>query len=187
MDRMLPKTRPACGLTLIELLIVMLILAVTITMAAPPMRQLVYSTRVSSEINRLMTAVNLVRSEALSRNQAVSMCPSSMATSGEPVCSGSFADGWIIFSNLDRDNVVDKEDEVIQVFEAIPTGYTLSNRKGTIPAQERITYLSDGSSRRNRTLLLCAPVTGTRIAKSLVMNIVGRPRITGNWGTCPLI
>jgi type IV fimbrial biogenesis protein FimT len=187
MDRMLPKTRPARGLTLIELLIVMLILAVTITMAAPPMRQLVYSTRVSSEINRLMTAVNLVRSEALRLNQPVSMCPSFMAVTGESICSGTFADGWIIFSNIDRDKVVDKGDQVIRVFEAIPAGYTLTNRKGTIAAKERITYLSDGSSRRNRTLLLCAPATGAEIKKSLVMNIVGRPRVTRNWGNCPVI
>ncbi|MEH6518573.1 MAG: GspH/FimT family pseudopilin [Halioglobus sp.] len=184
MDRMSNCSR---GMTLIELMIVLLILMVTIALAAPSMRNLVYSTRVSSEINRLMTAVNLVRSEALSRNQAVSMCPSSMAISGKPICSGAFADGWIIFSNLDRDKVVDAEDEVIRVFEAIPAGYTLSNKKGTIPAQERITYLSDGSSHRNRTLLLCAPMTDSEISKSLVMNIVGRPRITRNWGTCPLI
>jgi type IV fimbrial biogenesis protein FimT len=184
MDRMF---RTARGFTLIELLIVILILMVTITLAVPSMRHLVYSTRVSSEINRLMTAVNLVRSEALRRNQPVSMCPSSMAVTGESICSGAFADGWIIFSNIDRDNVVDKGDEVIRVFEAISAGYTLTNRKGTIPAQERITYLSDGSSRRNRTLLLCAPATGADIKKSLVMNIVGRPRISRSWGTCPVI
>ncbi|MEP1471492.1 MAG: GspH/FimT family protein [Halieaceae bacterium] len=175
----------AFGLTLIELLIVLVILVITITLAASPMRNLVSSTRVSSEVNRLMTAVNLTRSEALKRNQPVSMCPSVMSTSGDVMCTGYFSDGWIIFSNVDKDNVVDEEDEIIQIFEGIPSGYTLSNRKGTIQASEKITYLSDGSSRRNRTLLLCAPIPGGHISKSLIINIVGRPRISSNWGACP--
>ncbi|MEH6610821.1 MAG: GspH/FimT family protein [Halioglobus sp.] len=184
MDRMF---RHKYGLTFIELLIVMLILMVVITLSLAPMRNLLYSTRVSIEISRLVTAVNLVRSEALRRNQAVSMCPSPMALTGEPVCSGVFADGWIVFSNRDRDNKVGSKDQIIRVFDALPEGYTLSNRKGTIPAQEKITYLGDGSSRQNRTLLLCAPASAGDISKSLVMNMVGRPRLAMEWGTCPVI
>ncbi len=180
-----PKVYP--GLTLIELMIVLLILSVTVALAAPPMRGLIYRTTVDTEINRLMASVNLVRSEAIERNQPVTMCPSRMAETGVASCSGAFSDGWIIFSNRNRDSVIDAEDEVIQVFEGLPTGYTLTNRKGTIPAQERITYLSTGSSWRNRTLLVCAPDRREASSKSLVMNIVGRPRITRNWGTCPLI
>ena len=82
MDRMSSEQSAAFGLTLIELLIVLLILGVTLAFGGPAMRQLVYGMQVSSEISRLMGAVNLVRSEALRLNQAVTMCPSSMAETG---------------------------------------------------------------------------------------------------------
>ena len=187
MDWMSSGQGSAHGLTLIELMIVLLILGITLAFGGPAMRQLIYGMQVSSEISRLMGSVNLVRSEALRLNQAVTMCPSSMARTGNAICGGDFADGWIIFSNRDRDKVVDAEDRLIRVFEALPAGFTVTNRKGTIPASERITYLSDGSSRRNRTLLVCAPDRGASTARSLVMNIVGRPRLAREWGTCPAV
>ena len=149
------------------------------------MRQFLYGLQCSAEISRLMTAVQLVRSEAILRNHAVTMCPSSMATTGQAVCGGIFADGWIIFSNRNRDGVVDPDDEVLKIFEPLATGYTLTNRKGTRSASERITYLSDGSSWRNRTLLVCPPDGSSRNSRSLIMNIVGRPRLARNWGICP--
>lgn len=185
MDRTSLSGRLMQGLTLIELMIVLLIVAVTLGLGVPAMRQLVYGMQVSSEISRLMGAVNLVRSEALRLNQAVTMCPSTMAQTGDAVCAGDFSDGWIIFANRDRDKVVDEGDVLIRVFEGLPTGFTVTNRKGTIPAGERITYLSDGSSRRNRTLLVCAPDGAASTARALVMNIVGRPRLARDWGTCP--
>ena len=184
MDRMSSEQSAAFGLTLIELLIVLLILGVTLAFGGPAMRQLVYGMQVSSEISRLMGAVNLVRSEALRLNQAVTMCPSSMAETGDAVCTGDFSDGWIIFANHNRDKVLNAEDQLIRVFEALPAGFTITNRKGTIPASERITFLSDGSSRRNRTLLVCAPDASNITARSLVMNIVGRPRLARDWGAC---
>ena len=185
MDRM-SRSRPfSRGLTLVELLIVLLILGVTLGVGAPVLQQVVYGMQVSSEISRLMASVNLVRSEALRRNQAVTLCPSAMASNGKALCDGTLADGWIIFTNADRDNVVDMNDEVLRVFEPLPSGFTVTNRKGTIPAGERITFYSDGSSRRNRTLLVCAPDGAASTSRALVMNIVGRPRLARDWGTCP--
>jgi type IV fimbrial biogenesis protein FimT len=185
-DRMsigLPRPR---GFTLLELMITLSIVAVTLTLAAPSMRQLIHATQVRTEVSRLRAAINLARSEAVIRNSSVSVCPSTMAVTGLPICSGAYADGWIIFSNRDRDKVVDAgSDEVIRVFEALPRGYTMTNRAGTRIANEIITFLSDGSSRRNRTLLVCSPF-GDRIEPwSVVMNIVGRVRMTRDWGTCP--
>jgi type IV fimbrial biogenesis protein FimT len=183
MDRMYGASR---GLTLIELLIALLILGILMSLGVPAMRQFLYGIQVKSEISRLMASVQLTRSEAILRNHTVTMCPSSMASAGEPICGGTYADGWIVFSNRNRDNVVDDNDRVVQISDALLPGYTLTNRKGTIPAAEQITYRSDGSSWRNRTLLVCPPDGSPHNSRSLVMNIVGRPRLTHNWGTCPL-
>ena len=91
MDRMSSGPESVCGLTLIELMIVLLILGITLALGGPAMRQLIYGMQVSSEISRLMGSVNLVRSEALRLNQAVTMCPSAMAETGDAVCGSSAA------------------------------------------------------------------------------------------------
>ena len=180
-------TDPAqSGLPLIELLAVLAILVTAFWLAAPSMRQLVFSNQLRSETSRLLTAINLTRSEAVIRNTPVSMCPSMIASAGETVCSGNYADGWMVYSNRNRDRVVDSAtDEVIEVFSGLAEGYSITNRAGTLDASELITYFPDGTSRRNRTLLLCPPTTGDRDSLSIVMNMVGSPRVARNWGTCP--
>jgi Tfp pilus assembly protein FimT len=177
--------KSSVGVTLIELMIVLVILGCTFFLVFPSMRNSLQTTRVQAEASRLMTAINLVRSEALRRNLPVTMCPSPAATTGERVCAGIYAEGWMIFTNRDKDLVLDEEDELIQVFEESPSGFTVTNRAGTRHAKEKITYMPDGTSGRNRTLLICPP-PGQRVgAKSVVMNIVGRPRIATDWGVCP--
>lgn len=185
MDRKSPRG-PARGLTLIELMIVLVLLAITLSMGAPLMQDLMQSNRLRAESSRFLGAINLARSEAVMRNQPVSLCPSTMALTGEAKCSGTYADGWIVFANADKDKVVDGgTDEVLRVFEGLPAGYRLTNRAGTIPAFELINYLPDGSSHSNRTLLFCTPPRAPVKSLSVVINIVGRARLAEGWGECP--
>ena len=101
------------------------------------------------------------------------------------MCGGSYVDGWIIFADSDRNRQAGPGEQLIRVFDALPGGFTLTNRAGTRDAAETITYLPDGTSGRNRTLLLCAPPGSRAEPRSVVMNIVGRPRLASGWGTCP--
>lgn len=174
------------GLTLIELMITLVILGVTVAVATPAMQQLIHGSRLRTETSRLLDAVNLARSEAVLRNIPVTLCPSAMAVSGVAACGGRFADGWIVFTNRNRDPVVDADsDEVIRVFEAIPSGYSLTNLAGTAAAQEPVTYLPDGSSRRNLSLLVCSPRSYRLQPWTVVLNTVGRARAARGEGQCP--
>lgn len=187
MDRMLPLG-PDSGLTLIELMIVLVVLATTLSMGAPLFQNLLHSQRLHAESNRFLGAINLARSEAVMRNLPVSICPSAMATTGKAQCSGTYAGGWIVFANTDKDKVVDAgTDEVLQVFESLPPGYRLTNRSGGKAAFELINYLPDGSSHSNRTLLFCPPLRTSRQSQSIIINIVGRARLTRGWGECPTV
>jgi type IV fimbrial biogenesis protein FimT len=179
------RNRVASGITLVELLVVIVLVGAGLFVALPGMQHLLQSNRVQVEASRLMAAINLVRSEAVRRNVPVTMCPSAAASTGAPVCSGVYADGWIIFSDRDRNSTIDGQDQLIRVDRALPDGFTLTNRAGTRNANEKITYFPDGTSGRNRTLLVCAPQGSGAPSKSVVMNIVGRPRMASDWGTCP--
>jgi hypothetical protein len=76
-------------------------------------------------------------------------------------------------------------DEVIRVFEQIPAGYSLSNLAGTVAAGEAVTYLPDGSSRRNLSLLVCPPAGYRAEPWAVVLNTVGRARAIRGEGQCP--
>ena len=184
MDRISHRASLA-GLTLIELMIVLGVLVVLLQLAVPSMQSLLHGNRIRVEAHRLLGAINLARSEAVLRNSPVSLCPSRMSETGVAVCDGTYADGWLVFSNSNRDRVVDSGvDEVLQVFPPLPTGYTLTNRDGSRLERGIISYLPDGSSRVNRTLLICAPPGIDAEPLGVVVNNVGRPRLARGWGTC---
>jgi len=186
-DRM--STRVALpGFTLIELMLALAVLAGALSITAPAMRGPLQGNRLRAEASRMLAAINLARSEAVMRNQPVSICPSAMSASGEAVCSGTYQDGWLVFANRDRDKVVDAgEDTVIRVFEGLPAGYRLTNRTGTKTAFELISYLPDGAAHSNRTLLFCPPAPAAAESISIVINIVGRARVVRGRDRCPVV
>ena len=174
------------GATLVELLTVLVMVVVSIALAAPNMSELFQSNTLRTETSRLVSAINLARSKAVLSNAPISMCPSRMMYTGQKRCSDNYADGWIVFRNFDRDREVDNgNDEILQIYGALPKGFTVTNRAGTRYASELITYLPDGTSRRNLTLLVCPPRSPQHRGLGVIMNIVGRPRVAANWGTCP--
>jgi type IV fimbrial biogenesis protein FimT len=178
--------RAARGLSLVELLVVLLCLAVLLVVVLPGASQLVAANQARIQVDRLMRAVNLARSEAIARNRPVSLCPSPVAPGVVPHCGGNYAQGWMVFSNDDRDRVVDAgRDEVLQVFHGLPPGYRVTNRAGTREADELITYRADGSAPRTATLQVCPPAASGVGAQSLVLNLVGRPRRVAATGACP--
>ena len=174
------------GLTLVELMIALAILCVTVLAVSPSVEQLVHSARVRAEAARLVGAINLARSEAILRNQPVSLCPSAVAVTSDTRCASHYGRGWMVFSNPDRDTVFDAdEEELIRIFAGIPQGYRLTNRAGTRDADEVITYLPDGSARRNVTFKFCPPESGLE-AWSVVLNRVGRARLSRGEDRCPV-
>jgi len=184
-DRMSSQVPCSRGFTLVELMVVLAVLSITLVLAIPGMQRLSQSMQVRTEARRLLSAINLTRSEAIKRNVPVSLCPSPMARTGEATCTGIYADGWIMYSNRNRDRVVDSDDELIKVFNGLAPGYSLTNRAATRDENQLITYYPDGTAHRNRTLMICSKQYPDLSSWSVIMNIVGRPRIARDWGDCP--
>ncbi len=174
---------PARGISLLELLIVLLLFAVVLVLGAPVLGGLVQENRLYAGSQRLVVAISLARTEAVMRNAVVTVCPSSMASTGEARCNGDYAQGWLVFADTNGDAVMQPGvDRLLRVFEGLPPGFAVTNRRGTRVASEAINYLPDGSAHRNLTLQVCAP-QGRSV--SVVLNIVGRARLVRDWGSCP--
>ena len=170
--------------TLVELLVVVSVLAILLSLAVPAFSRFTASLRIRTEASKLMSAVHLARSEAIKRNRKVSLCPYNSEVS-PAACTRDYADGWVVFVNPDRDRELDEGEQLLARGSALTTGLTVSNRKGNRAADELITYYGDGSSRRNLTLMVCSTAHPGVESWSVVLNLVGRPRMARGWGECP--
>lgn len=94
------------GLTAIELLVTLAILAILVGLASPSMSRFVTQWRVSNTVNALTGALRTARTEAISRSRSVVVCRVASATSTTCLSTAGtngFASGWIVFVNNDRD------------------------------------------------------------------------------------
>ncbi|WP_241262734.1 GspH/FimT family pseudopilin [Parahaliea mediterranea] len=181
---MFPQSRRP-GFTLVELLAVVAVVAITLFWGLPSFSRLVTASQLRFEAARIQRAVNLARSEAVSRNTPVTICPSPYATSGALECGEAFGVGWIVFSNRDRDDEFDAgTDKLLRAFGPMPDGFRVMNKAGTKVIATELTYWADGASRRNLTFMVCPPSGVALDSWSVVINLVGRPRLAKGWGTC---
>jgi type IV fimbrial biogenesis protein FimT len=93
------------GFTLVELLITIVVVSILLAMGAPALKDFIKSNRVTAQTNDLVSAIQLARAEALKRGTNAVVCSSKDGKScaGE----GDWQSGWIVFSDLNRDNKPD--------------------------------------------------------------------------------
>jgi type IV fimbrial biogenesis protein FimT len=135
------KTRSP-GFTLVELMVTLAVVAVVAAIAAPSYKNFLLDSRMSAEANEFLTSVNLARSEAIKRNETVSMCKSSSGTAC--ATSGNWAQGWIIFA--DRDGTVGAfggSDVILRIHGPLTADSTLI---GTTNVASYISFIPDGRS-----------------------------------------
>lgn len=125
------------GFTVLELLVTIAVLAVVVAFAAPGLRDLVVRNRLAAQANEFVGALNLARSEAVTRAQSVSLCP---AQAPYTTCmnTATWSAGWIVFTDAGTAGSFDGTDEVLRVFDAVG-GSTLSTT-----ATRSVIYQPDG-------------------------------------------
>jgi len=135
------------GLTLIELMIVIVIAAILLTVAIPGMRDLIARNSLAGKLNELVGAMQVARSESISRNAMVTACRSADGAS----CGGAgWHVGWIVFADIDGDGAVETGDGdiVLQKSAAPSSDFTVSGTNS-------FTYRPDGRVAASGALTVC--------------------------------
>lgn len=86
------------GVTLVELMVTLTVMALTLALGVPAFSRLIASNRLAAQTNELVGALNLARSEAVRRAQPVAL------RSG--IGTQEYGVGWTIFTDADGDGAV---------------------------------------------------------------------------------
>lgn len=111
----MPAQRRATGFTLVELMVVIAVAGILTALALPSFSTSIRNSRLAGATNEFIGAVNLARSEAVKTNRGGTICASSNGTS----CSTDWGAGWIVFSDLNRNGIVDADETVLRYQQAL--------------------------------------------------------------------
>lgn len=166
------------GLTVVELMMVVLIGAWLAALAAPSLGALVHAQRGSALASGLFASLQLTRIAAITRNDRVVMCKSADGST----CSttGGWQQGWIVFHDRNNNAAHDPDETVIEQHQAQSPGWWLS---GNGPVSNYVSYGSTGYSKlvsgafQAGTFTLCPVAGGDAEVRQIIINSAGRVRL----------
>jgi len=174
------------GLSLIELLVTLSIAVILLTLGVPSFVDMITSNTATGYANDLLGDINYARSEAITRGMRVVVCKGAATAVGSGCAAGNWEDGWKVFVDCNDDLTVNNatcpgglNEEVLRVHAALSTGWTL---RGNNNVTNRITFLPDGRTNNNGTLVACKGgvrnVGNQTRSAAVVVNVTGRSRVS---------
>ncbi|MBX3654476.1 MAG: GspH/FimT family pseudopilin [Ramlibacter sp.] len=167
------------GFTLVELLITVAIVSLLLTMAIPSFSGLLARRSLSAAMSDLAADFRFARVEALRRSATVSICRSANGTSC--ATSGSWGNGWIIFSDVSPVSVppaIGTGDSIIRVHDSTSGVASILGASGADPLTG-VTYQATGWARAVGQTFVFTPASsasslGTRL---MCLSNQGRPSV----------
>ena len=158
------------GFTLLEILVTLAIVAIVAALAVPSMSGVLGKSELSATSNRLVYSLQSARSEAIKRVTPVSLCPSADPDAADPVCGGTYTQGWIVFVDVNgngarngaADEIILRNEPLSPAFSVVPdalvSGGVLFNISGVstnvagvpISGGLRVSHAADDEERRVR-------------------------------------
>lgn len=159
------------GVTLIELLTVIAIVAILAAIGVPSFQETVVRNRTAAQSNEFLSALNFTRSEAIKRGHSVTLCRSINATTC--ATAGGWENGWLAFSDPNGNGTMDTGETSIRVWAALGSGFTL---KGNTGVAGTIRYDARGMAQNTGHLLMCKSdqINGARA----IVVTTARPRVS---------
>lgn len=162
--------RRAQGVTLIELLTTVAVLAIVSAIAVPAFASLRHDSERAAAVNAFVHAIFFARSESIKRAEIVTLCRSRDGATCDH--SAQWHDGWIVFVNEDgaEPPTRDPHEEILLVTSAWPTGTITANRTS-------FSFRPHRQGVVNGTVTFCDP-RGSAHARAIIISHTGRPRIS---------
>ena len=158
------------GFTLIELMTCLAVIVVLTAWGVPAFGALARDAARTREVNQFIQGVYLARSEAIKRNDVVSLCPSLDGSTCSP--SAAWQSGWLVFVNDDGDSpaIRDAGEELLRVYPEWDRGHISANRT-------TLSFRPFGQVGVTATVTFCDD-RGSAAARAVIISQTGRPRVS---------
>lgn len=175
------------GFTLVELMVVIAIVAILATLAAPSFTRLIADAAIKEQVESMMDDFRFARSAAVKRGRSVTLCASNNPTAATPSCVVSdpdWAKGWIIFVDEDAvpNNTFEATDELLRRQEPASRsgGISSGTGGGAVGQPPRfIRFNPDGRTPgQQSSFTFEASVANSGADRSICLATTGRPRVT---------
>jgi len=164
------------GFTLLEALVVMALLGILVSMAVPALSGLRARHQLQAQADGLLNSLVLARSEAMRRQQRVSLC--ARATDATCDANGEWQQGWLVFTDPNNNGLRDAGEAVIEVHAALPTGVQMG---ATQSVKAYFSYGAEGRSMNTNGAFMAGTWRFCQASASegwqVVSNALGKPRL----------
>lgn len=158
------------GFTLIELMLVMTILGVVISLAAPPMRDFLKRYQAEIQRQKLFELIALSRGKAYGHGEIYTLCGSA----DRQTCSEAWADGALLFVDSDGDGSRSSDEKIERVMEPLPAGSSLT--WSSFGNKSYLQFRPNGLTRnQSGNFSYCPPDGNEQQGWIIVLNAMGRP------------
>lgn len=175
------------GFSLLELMAALAVAALILGVGVPSFTTTVKDATIVSSANRLLSDMHHARSLAVTRNQRVTICPT---TNGSACNTTNWAQGWLVFVDPNNDGALNSGEPIERVSEGTP-GMSLQAFAFTNAITFRPNGRAMGATTATSTgaFLLCDD-RGAPHARGIVIDPGGRPRVAhfaklGQTAPCP--
>ncbi|APE06469.1 MAG: pilus assembly protein [Alteromonas sp.] len=165
------RTQPAlalgarqAGLTLLELLIAVAIVAIMLTTVAPAIQSILIKSRITSDLNSLSAVAQRARFTAVDEQSRVVMCPTANYTS----CVTDWKNATMIFVDANLNGSRDASEELITTSDPLNSANSIYGISGAI------TFDEQGGISQAATITLCPKDNNTEYASALLLSLYGR-------------
>ena len=155
------------GFNIVELMMTLAVAAILMGMALPSFSQMVYRNQMVSSANDMVSALQLARTQSVTRGRNAGICGSSDGTS----CDEKWTQGYAIWVDVDRNGAA-SSDEIIKFFDTSPSlALTASNvifdARGRPTSTVDDFVLTHNKCKKNRKLVNRIKIANTgRVAQS---------------------
>lgn len=161
----------SAGFTLLELVVLLLLLGVTASIALPAWRTLIADNRVNIAANSLVLSLQRARSEALKRNAVVLVCAGDIETGCRE--AGDWSAGWLVTVDANSDGRANPGEIFISETKPGPNARVRSTRRSA-----PIAFHHDGRSPGSNATWSVCDRYGTARTRKIVLSNEGRVRTT---------
>ena len=169
----LPDMNKQSGLTLLELIIVVVIVGIMAAIAVPNFGNIMRGSQLKTSYNNFVGMIATARSEAINRSSTITACVSTDQTACVANGGGIWSDGYMIFVDANRNGTREVAEEILKYEPPIGSGITI-----TSPAdyQTSISIAARGRLQNEGTFVFCDG-TNTDTARALNLWVTGLGRL----------